>query len=157
MAKCLSEMSDENFFKLVLNNDISLKYWTHSYHIRLAYILATKYDSSYEVFNNFKFFVQKTSQKLYKNESHRGYHETLTVFWLSLVLPVANEFKKTETDSIHFYNENKVFWNKYLPYLFYSKELLFSNKAKNQFIQPNKNPFTLLPEIINTEALEKAG
>ena len=63
------------------------------------------------------------------------YHETLTVFWMKSV----NEFNKDNESSSLFDKANNLIANhdKDLPLKFYTREHLFSDKARAQFVEPD--------------------
>ena len=69
-----------------------------------------------------------------ENTDYSGYHETLTVFWLTIVHEFYNAYQPLSIEEV---------FNKFtkthcatsdFPMLFYSKDLLFSKEARHHWV-----------------------
>ncbi len=108
--------------------------WRHAEHLTVACYYAFHHD--YEcalnrmregIFNLLNAFGVDLSKEM-------PYHETLTVFWMRTVFDV---IKNRRPDSF-LETTNRVLENggdKDLPYRFYSRELLFSDEARKNFVE----------------------
>lgn len=66
-------------------------------------------------------------------EKENPYHETLTVFWVRTVF--AFSLLKSEMPFMEAANELAAGFSKDYPLRFYSRELLFSKKARESFVE----------------------
>lgn len=68
------------------------------------------------------------------------YHETITLFWMQIIL----NFKKSKNgySMVELTNELlETCGDKDLPLKYYSRELLFSDKAREEFVEPDLQEF----------------
>lgn len=77
-----------------------------------------------------------------ENTGDSGYHETLTIFWLT----VLNLFLKSQEDKsllalCNEFLDSKLAINS-LPFFFYDRERILSTNARARFQEPNKNEVT---------------
>lgn len=115
------------------NCTISRKKWKHAEHLTVALFYLSK--------NDFKTAYAKMRKGIFKLlksfeidlSKEMPYHETLTVFWLKTV----ENFKMTEDKCSNLELHNKLVANfdKNYPLRFYSRELLFSEKARGSFVE----------------------
>lgn len=71
------------------------------------------------------------------NTDSSGYHETITIFWLETTAKFLEENKAEKSLAILANKLTASFNNSKLPLAFYSYELLFSPKARAQYIEPD--------------------
>ena len=116
------------------NGAISRADWRHAEHLTVAlyYLLHHDFDSALikmrdGIFNLLKAFDVDLSKEM-------PYHETLTVFWMRTVFGlIENRSKDSFVETA-----NKVLEvgdDKDLPLKIYSRELLFSDEAKRNFVE----------------------
>lgn len=81
------------------------------------------------------------------NTETSGFHETLTHFWLTVVADFL-EFSGREQGLAHSANALiRIYDDSKLPLKFYSRERLFSVKARQHYIEPDLQPYQMiLPE-----------
>ncbi len=112
---------------------ISRENWRHAEHLTVALYYLSHHDFAEAlnkmrggIFNLLKSFGVDPSKEM-------PYHETLTVFWMRTV----DDFRKSKPDfSIpEIGNELIVKFDKNYPLKFYSRELLFGEKARTRFIE----------------------
>ncbi len=114
---------------------ISRDEWRHAEHLTLAlhYLTLYDYETATQQMRQGIFRLLKSFGVDLTNEM--PYHETLTVFWMKSV----NEFNKDNESSSLFDKANNLIANhdKDLPLKFYTREHLFSDKARAQFVEPD--------------------
>ena len=119
------------------NGTISRDDWGHAEHLTVALYYLSKYD--YEtallkmregIFNLLRAIKVDLSKEM-------PYHETLTVFWMRTIDDFINS--KTDNSIIEKANNLVEKFDKNYPLQFYSRELLFSNKARERFVEPDLN------------------
>ncbi len=106
--------------------------WRHAEHLTVACYYAFHHD--YEtalikmrggIFNLLNAFQIDLSKEM-------PYHETLTVFWMRTIF----DAKLNQTSLVRFVNRVlEIGGDKDLPLKFYSRELLFSDEARKNFIE----------------------
>ena len=107
----------------------------HRAHIRLAYI--------YLVEGTTKQAIQRMRSALMGLLKHadpsKKYHETLTEAWILAVHHFMNKTENSESAD-DFIDKNTVMLNSNIMMTHYSAEVLFSDEARAEFVQPNLNP-----------------
>jgi hypothetical protein len=115
------------------NGTISRDDWRHAEHLTVALYYLSHHD--YEtaltkmrdgIFNLLRAFEVDLSKEM-------PYHETLTVFWMRTVANFSNS--KNGVSMTEKANELVERFDKDYPLRFYSRELLFSDKARGNFIE----------------------
>ncbi len=112
--------------------------WGHPEHLILAYHYALNYD--------FETALTKMREGIFRLlesfeidlSKEMPYHETLTVFWMRTV----RDFAKTKNDhSVEIISEMIEKFDKHYPASFYSHDLLFSDRARAEFVEPDLKSF----------------
>lgn len=112
---------------------ISREDWGHAEHLIVAsfYLSKNDLDAAYHkmrggIFNLLKAFKVDLSKEM-------PYHETLTIFWLRTI----EDFRKTTNACSEFEIccEITKSFDKHYPLKFYSRELLFSDAARAEFVE----------------------
>lgn len=128
--------TDKEILKVVKsfgNGTISRNVWGHAEHLIVAnhYLSENDFASAYEkmrggIFNLLRAFEVDLTKEM-------PYHETLTIFWMRTV----NEFRKNKNgcSAVEICNELIEKFDKDYPLQFYSRELLFSEKARAGFVK----------------------
>ena len=113
---------------------INRKNWGHPEHLILAY--------HFSLNNEFETALNKMRAGIFNLlrafkvdlEKEMPYHETLTVFWMKSI----NEFSKDKKGySVETINELVSKYDKNYPSKFCSKNLLFSEKARKTYVEPD--------------------
>ena len=131
--------SDEDrlFKNSVEDCSISVANFDHRAHLRLAYI--------YLVNNNTEDSNQLVRQALCALLRHNNiapsdkYHETLTAAWLLAVNHFMNITPTTQSAD-QFIDKNPKMLDSKIMLTHYSEALLFSDEAKNKFVEPDIDP-----------------
>jgi len=117
---------------------LSREEWTHTAHL----IVCVHFLSTYEYYDailRIKLGIIKFNETIgLENSIDRGYHETMTLFWVWVV-------KAYLEDKSNWGLEDRVnglldspFSKKYLPFFFYSEDLIFSRKARTRWVDPDE-------------------
>jgi len=128
--------TEDEIFKIVRafeNGTIARSDWRHAEHLTVAFYYAFHYDFETAlgkmrdgIFNLLNAFGVDLSKEM-------PYHETLTVFWMKTV----KEFLKSniQFSILEICNRLVENFDKDYPLTFYSRELLFSEKARAFFVE----------------------
>jgi len=123
--------------------------WTHHAHLVVgAWNLINL--EFYEGTLKFKLGVARYNESLgNSNTITRGYHETLTLFWTWVIKGFINSYP--DKDPINQINRllESPYGDKYLPFFFYTEDLLFSRKARVMWVEPDVRDLNV--ELIATE------
>ena len=107
--------------------------WRHAEHLTVAlyYLTNHDFDTALEkmrdgIFNLLRAFKVDLTKEM-------PYHETLTVFWMRAV----NDFRKSKNGASmpEICHELTAGFDKDYPLKFYSRELLFSERARAEFVE----------------------
>lgn len=117
------------------NGTISRENWRHAEHLTVALFYFWHHDFEISlvkmrdgIFNLLKAFEVDLKVEM-------PYHETLTVFWLKTVKDFTNA--KKDCSMVEVCNELIGTFDKDYPLRFYKRELLFSERARIEFVEPN--------------------
>ncbi len=118
------------------NGTIRRSEWRHHEHLTIAlyYVLhsptlSDAFDKmSGGIFNLLKSFNVDLTVEM-------PYHETLTVFWIYTIADFARS--KIDSSIVEICNELNENFGKDYPLRFYSRELLFSERARKSFVEPD--------------------
>lgn len=128
----------ESFVKAFQDHSLPKSSWVHKAHfvVGLWYLLHNDFDTALN-----KIREDIKSYNLSKgviNDDQTGYHETLTVFYLREI----QQFIDTLTDKslrVELFNNivNNIITDKSYPLKYYSSELVYSSKARLNWVEPN--------------------
>ena len=78
-----------------------------------------------------------------QNTADGGYHETLTIFWMRMLHQFVREYGRSSSryETIRQQLLASPYADKGLPLKYYSRELLFSARARGQWVEPDLNAF----------------
>lgn len=114
--------------------------WNHAAHLTVALWHLLQYDWPEAVTR-----VRAGIQRL--NEAHgvvttreRGYHETLTIFWLRHVRAFLERGYNEARPLVPLANELIARSDKHLPLAHYTRELLYSWEARAGWVEPDLKP-----------------
>lgn len=119
------------------NGTIRRENWGHAEHLTVALFYLSKDDYKTAlvkmrvgIFNLLAAFEVDLTKEM-------PYHETLTVFWMRMV----SNFMNSKNDNLIVEKANNLIENfdKNYPLQFYSREILFSDEARERFVEPDLN------------------
>lgn len=118
---------------------ISRDAWKHAEHLTVALHYLTLHDIEVAtekirtgIFNLLRSFEVDLTKEM-------PYHETMTIFWMRAVAGY-NASKKNKVTLLEKANEMIELLDKEYPLRFYSRELLFSDKARAGFVEADIKP-----------------
>ncbi|MEM6754138.1 MAG: hypothetical protein AAF630_14315 [Cyanobacteria bacterium P01_C01_bin.38] len=111
--------------------------WNHQAHLNVALWYLNRYDEQ-EAIDIIRRGIQSYNEAMgIKTTKDGGYHETLTLFWVRMVshyLSVTQENKSIYQMAIAISN---TYTDKYLPFQYYSRDLLMSWEARANWVEPD--------------------
>lgn len=121
-----------------INGTLPETKWTHRAHL----IVCAHFLSSFEYYEAMllikRGIIQYNKAIGLENTTERGYHETLTLFWIWAVNTYLEDKKDwTLEDKINGLLDSP-FSKKYLPFFFYSEDHLFTGEARAIWIEPDQ-------------------
>ena len=115
--------------------------WNHQAHLTITLWYLNLYDEQ-EAINRVRQGIQRYNEAVgVKTTKDSGYHETLTLLWVRMVshyLSVFREKSSIAESAIVIFNAYK---DKYLPFQYYSRNLLMSWEACSSWVEPDLKPF----------------
>lgn len=133
----LISSDDMDFLYAWSNGTLEFEKWNHKAHIRIAYIIIVMYYPNFSMMkekikSGIKFYNSKHQDKL-----KVGYHETITMFWINQVYRAIGRHLEEEQGFEDFLLKESQLLKTGLIYDFYSKNYLFSEEAKNKYLNPD--------------------
>ena len=119
--------------------------WTHQAHLVVGFWYAWHNDFSQALLKLRKGITSYNESVGTPNTDSTGYHETITHYWLILIhWFIKNQRLNSLEDTLNQFLALPL-RKKYGPLAYYSKECLFSLKARKSWVKPDKKPlhFTL--------------
>jgi hypothetical protein len=124
------------------NGTISRDKWKHAEHLTIAFYYIEHSDSLSEATDKMRVGIFNLLKSFGIDlEKEMPYHETMTRFWMKVVF----DFRKTKNGYSVVEMTNLIledFNDKDLPLKFYSRELLFSDAARKDFVEPDLEEFS---------------
>jgi len=123
-----------------LHCNLAKEKYTHAAHILTGFYLFCKHGKAANPIME-KHIIQFNNAVGTMNSDESGFHKTITFFWMSAI----EQFSKT-LDHLSFDDENirhlydSILMDKTLPMNFYSREYLFSKKARREIVEPDIQP-----------------
>ena len=117
--------------------------WNHQAHLTIALWYLSRYDEQ-DAINFVRRGIQRYNEAMgIKMTKDGGYHETLTLFWVRMVshyllINEEQSFISETANAIY-----KTYNDKYLPFQYYSRDLLMSWEARNNWVEPDLKAFYL--------------
>jgi hypothetical protein len=133
-------MNDAELLKAFESQSISNDDWSHEYHIRVASIYLSNLDFDTALDKVKSGIKQLNAVNKVPESQFRGFHETLTLGWLKLVVAKLNEHEVAT--SLELITQCPDLLNSRLLSEYYSPDRLMSLEAKKRFIEPDLKPLT---------------
>ena len=110
--------------------------WKHAQHLVVALYYVTHHDidTAYEKMRRGILNLLEHGFKV-DLKKEMPYHETITIFWMRTISEYNDS--KNGTSLLDKANEVAYKWDKDFPLKFYSRELLFSDAARDRFVEPD--------------------
>jgi hypothetical protein len=133
------ETADGELLETFLQGGIEPKRFDHRAHVRVTYLLlhAHGFEGALErLRSGLRGIFAKTGLV---ETPERGYHETVTQAWVRLV-DATIRYHGAESDSRAFCNENPQLGHRRLTRMYYTKDRLLTQQAKDEFVEPDIAP-----------------
>ncbi|MEA5596214.1 hypothetical protein [Rivularia sp. UHCC 0363] len=112
--------------------------WNHTAHLIVVLWYLIHYDK--EAINCIRQGIQRYNTAIgIKNTKDGGYHETLTLFWIRMVSDYLSVTKEKNSIGEMAIAVSRTYDDKYLPFQYYSRDLLMSWEARTNWVEPDLN------------------
>lgn len=114
--------------------------WTHEAHLAVGvwYIMKNDFLKALDLVRNL--IIKHNESVGTPNSETEGYHETITQFWLKNVVHFLKEHNfKTPVEACNALINSPDGHNHHILY-FYSRDVLFSTKARHEYVEPDIKP-----------------
>lgn len=145
------EMNDDDFIGQFEACTLPFDQWHHRAHVKLAYLYLIRHGfwvALEKLRNGIRAY--NAANKV-PDEPTRGYHETQTRFWLSLIETTVEEYGPLPT-SDEFFDFHPQLSQTKVHRLFYSRSLFLSPLAKREFVEPD---LTALPKPVGATIADR--
>ena len=115
--------------------------WTHRAHLRMAFLFAQRFDLDEAHLRMRAGIIRLNARHGLIESGARGYFETLTRVWLTLVRQAAIE--SNATSSLELLALRPELLNRELPLKHYTRGRLFSVHARSVYVPPDLVPLPL--------------
>lgn len=130
MKQYQNEVEINNLVNSFIAKTLPLSSWTHEAHLTVAIWFLSKYKIEEAVCLLRSGIITYNQAVGTENSATKGYHETLTLFWVHIITGFLDQNKHRTLLEIcnHFLVSEEA--TREYPLRFYSRELLFSTKAR---------------------------
>lgn len=135
-------MDDAALWQAFTGRSLQNTEWTHRAHLRVAWMHLARWPDLDEAHLRMRIGIVRlnTAHGLEETPA-RGYHETLTRFWLALLAKLrANDHSTDSSDSVAFLERHPALLDKLTPLRHYSRDRLFSLEARAIYVPPDLEP-----------------
>jgi hypothetical protein len=131
-------MSDVEMTRALERGEIANENFRHASHLHVAWVYLSETTSVDQASARMRDTLQRFAASVGKPEK---YHETITLFWIRfLVWMRAVASGKTLEEIVE---SNPQLLEKNFPLAYYSRERLFSDKARTMWLEPDLKPISL--------------
>jgi hypothetical protein len=135
-----------------LNKTLPKEAWTHQAHLAVAFVVVNQLKEEAMVVDRLRAHIKAYNVSVgTENTDQSGYHETLTIFWVKVVSQFLTQSRNQEVDSNFDVFVKSMLATSGFPFLFYTKELLFSIPARKYWVEPDLLPLSELQQMIQKE------
>jgi len=136
-------VNDDDFIQQFEACAFPFAQWHHRAHVKLAYLYLTRHGLAAAATKLREGIRAYNAANQVPDEPTRGYHETITQFWLHIIAATVQQYGPLPTAD-EFFDFHPQLSEKKNHRLFYSRELFMSPQAKREFVPPD---LTDLPTI----------
>lgn len=128
---------DEEFLRSFEECSLGAKCWNHTAHIRMAWLVLEKSETFQQALER----IRQGIMRFNSSKNSIGYHETITVAFAQLIYS-----RRKDGDSwLSFSERNADLFDKNVLERFYNRNLLFSDRARKEFVEPDLDK---LPSVV---------
>ncbi|TAF65371.1 MAG: hypothetical protein EAZ55_08915 [Cytophagales bacterium] len=129
--------------KAFQDRTLERKDWTHEAHLAIAIYYLSQYPSDEAICYLRANIISYNTAVGTENTPERGYHETLTLFWATIAAFYCEQNNKTPLFELTNQFIRSKWATKNLPLDYYTREHLFSTKARAFWTPPNLQPMPI--------------
>jgi hypothetical protein len=134
------------------NKTLPKEQWTHLAHFAVAFVYLEKYQTIHETLPQIRESIKSYNVSVgTANTESSGYHETLTIFWLTVVYEFYALKNHSDINAAYSQFIKTGFMKPDFPLNFYTKELLFSTVARESWVEPNLLKLFTLKEMYSNK------
>jgi hypothetical protein len=131
-------MNDEELWTGFQDRSLTHAEWTHRAHLRIAWHHLTRWDIDEAHLRMRVGIIRLNTIHGTEESPKRGYHETLTRVWLTIVAALRR--LDPGRDSLDFVTKHADSFDRNAPLRHYSSERLFSPAARAIYVAPDLEP-----------------
>lgn len=124
------------------NRTLPVQDWTHEAHLVTALWFNKNYDEFEAICYLRSGIITYNVVTGGQNTPEKGYHETLTIFWCKIIREFISKNRDLALVDLCDTLFKSEWTSKELPLQFYTRELLFSVKARASWVEPDKLSLT---------------
>jgi len=136
-------VNDDEFIRQFEEHSFPFPQWRHRTHVKLAYLYLVRHGFAAAGVKLREGIRAYNAANNVPEGPTRGYHETVTQFWLHLVAVTVQQYGQAPTGD-EFVELHPQLGEKKNHRLFYSADLFMSPRAKREFVAPD---LTALPVL----------
>lgn len=138
------------------NKTLPKELWTHNAHFAVAFSYLAKYQTIKQTLPKLRESIKAYNISVgTDNTENSGYHETLTIFWLTIVYEFYELKNHNDVDGIYKQFIQTPFSNSEFSLKFYTKKILFSTFARQNWVEPDLLPLFTIRKLIKNNSSEK--
>src|SRR4051812_28385230 len=128
-------MTDEAFTRAFENGDVTPAQFGHAAHVRVAWVYLRESGSLDDALPRMRDAIRRFAAAA---GAAQKYHETITVLWMRLLARARAGGASGELAEVLLSHPELA--DKELPLKYYSRERLFSDEARERWIEPDRLP-----------------
>jgi hypothetical protein len=133
-------MTDEQFARAFERGEVSPAAFDHRAHVRVAWVYVREGPTFDAATTRMREAIRRFAAAA---NAAQKYHETITVLWMRLLAEAAGRVAPCELAEL--FEQCPELADKDLPLKYYSRERLFSDEARREWIAPDQLPIPQLP------------
>jgi GNAT superfamily N-acetyltransferase len=131
-------LDDEALWGAFAHRTLLAPEWSHRSHLRVAYLHLSRWNLDESHLRMRVGIIRLNASHGLEETATRGYHETMTRLWLTLVVLARGGGSFASSDA--FLSAHPELLDKELPFRFYTRERLLSVEARATFVAPDVMP-----------------
>jgi hypothetical protein len=130
-------MSDVEMTRALERGEVANENFRHASHLHVAWVYLSETTSVDQASARMRDTLRRFAASVGKPEK---YHETITVFWVRLLALAREKSGETLEELVA---TNPQLLEKNFPLTYYSRERLFSDKARTMWLEPDLKPISV--------------
>lgn len=144
-------MDDETFLRQFEDCTFPLDAFHHREHVKVAYLYLRQFPLATAVERVRDGIQRYNAAHQVPNAIDRGYHETITLAWIWLVHFTLSEHGPADSSDA-FFEAHPELWQMKVLRFFYSRNVLMTEKAKAEFVEPDIISFPMPRSLVGKMA-----